>query len=299
MNLLQLKIFVSVMELRSFSKAAQQIHLSQPTVSAHIHGLEQELGTRLFGRGGREIQVLEAASLLYPRARKMLETEQEILELFGKERLRCERLRVGASSIPGQYVLPVALKRFSARYPGVQLDITQTDSRDVIEGVMEERFDLGLAGTGTTRGGELELEPFYEDELVIIAPNEEPYRAVSASQGLPLKLLEKMPLILREEGSGTRTETEQYLKKTGIDLEKLRVAAVMDNPEQIKRAVEAGVGISFLSRLAAEDYSRDGRILLFPLQGVSMKRMLYIVTNKNVYQNDEVKGLLRMVRAAI
>ena len=298
MNLLQLKVFVSVMEYRSFSKAAAQMHLSQPTISAHIHGLEQELGIRLFRRGGKEFQVLEAAILLYPRARKILETEQEILELFGKERLRCERLRIGVSSIPGQYVLPAVLKKFSARYPEVQLDITQTDSRGVIEGVAAERFDLGLAGTGPVHGGELEFDPFYEDELVIIAPNEEPYRAV-ASQGLPLELLEKTPLILREEGSGTRTETEQYLKMLGIETEKLRTAAVMDNPENIKRAVEAGVGISFISRLAAEDYGRDGRILLFPLQGISMKRKLYAVTNKNVYRNEEMKGLLRLVRKAI
>ena len=298
MNLLQLKVFVSVMEYRSFSKAAAQMHLSQPTISAHIHGLEQELGIRLFRRGGKEFQVLEAAILLYPRARKILETEQEILELFGKERLRCERLRIGVSSIPGQYVLPAVLKKFSARYPEVQLDITQTDSRGVIEGVAAERFDLGLAGTGPVHGGELEFDPIYEDELVIIAPNEEPYRAV-ASRGLPLELLEKTPLILREEGSGTRTETEQYLKMLGIETEKLRTAAVMDNPENIKRAVEAGVGISFISRLAAEDYGRDGRILLFPLQGISMKRKLYAVTNKNVYRNEEMKGLLRLVRKAI
>lgn len=298
MNLLQLKVFVGVMEQRSFSKAAAQMHLSQPTVSAHIHGLEQELGTRLFGRGGKEIQVLEAAGLLYPRARKMLQTEQEILELFGKERPRCERLRIGASSIPGQYVLPAVLKKFSARYPGVQLDITQTDSRGVIEGVKAERFELGLAGTGPVHGGELECEPFYEDELVIIAPNEEPYRRVS-SLGLPLELLKKTPLILREEGSGTRTETEQYLKNVGIEMEKLRTAAVMDNPENIKRAVEAGVGISFISRLAAEDYSRDGRLLLFPLQGVPMKRKLYAMTNKNVYRNEEIKLLLRLIRTAI
>ena len=298
MNLLQLKVFVSVMEYRSFSKAAAQMHLSQPTISAHIHGLEQELGIRLFRRGGKEFQVLEAAILLYPRARKILETEQEILELFGKERLRCERLRIGVSSIPGQYVLPAVLKKFSARYPEVQLDITQTDSRGVIEGVAAERFDLGLAGTGPVHGGELEFDPIYEDELVIIAPNEEPYRAV-ASRGLPLELLEKTPLILREEGSGTRTETEQYLKMLGIETEKLRTAAVMDNPENIKRAVEAGVGISFISRLAAEDYGRDGRILLFPLQGISMKRKLYAVTNKNVDRNEEMKGLLRLVRKAI
>ena len=298
MNLLQLKVFVSVMEYRSFSKAAAQMHLSQPTISAHIHGLEQELGIRLFRRGGKEFQVLEAAILLYPRARKILETEQEILEVFGKERLRCERLRIGVSSIPGQYVLPAVLKKFSARYPEVQLDITQTDSRGVIEGVAAERFDLGLAGTGPVHGGELEFDPIYEDELVIIAPNEEPYRAV-ASRGLPLELLEKTPLILREEGSGTRTETEQYLKMLGIETEKLRTAAVMDNPENIKRAVEAGVGISFISRLAAEDYGRDGRILLFPLQGISMKRKLYAVTNKNVYRNEEMKGLLRLVRKAI
>ena len=168
----------------------------------------------------------------------------------------------------------------------------------MIEGVAAERFDLGLAGTGPVHGGELEFDPFYEDELVIIAPNEEPYRAV-ASRGLPLELLEKTPLILREEGSGTRTETEQYLKMLGIETEKLRTAAVMDNPENIKRAVEAGVGISFISRLAAEDYGRDGRILLFPLQGISMKRKLYAVTNKNVYRNEEMKGLLRLVRKAI
>lgn len=294
MNLTQLKVFAGIMEEHSFSRAAERMYLSQPTVSAHIRALEAELQVKLFRRGGRDIQILDSARELYPLVQKMLRTEEEIHKQFDRRESGGKILRVAASSIPGQYVLPGVLNAFASRYAHTQISLCQTDSQGVLDGVTEGNYDLGFVGTCIPSEG-LEFQPFFEDELVIIAPDAEPYHQVS-SRELPVSVVEQAPVIFREQGSGTRAETEQYLRSAGIQPEQLHLVAVMDNPENIKKAVENGMGISFLSRLAAQDYVSSKKVLSYHLKDISMKRKLYMVYNKNQYLTEEAVYLMKLVR---
>ncbi len=263
MNLKQLEAFVKVAETKNFSAAARQLYLTQPTVSAHIASLERELNACLLVRSTKGAALSEAGKELYAYAGQMLELEQKIRERFGLSvGGRGSVLRIAASTIPSQYLLPGIMAAFREEYPGEQLKVLETDSAGVVDMILSHKADVGFTGTVLEKGSCTYL-PFYQDELVIITPASE--RFIRRKGRDISSWIREEPLILREEGSGTRTETARILSRMGIDMSEFRVAAVMENQETIKRSVRSGMGISILSRLAAEDDVRAGKLLEFPL----------------------------------
>lgn len=263
MNLKQLEAFVKVAETKSFSAAARQLYLTQPTVSAHIASLERELNACLLVRSTKGVALSEAGKELYAYAGQMLELEQKIRERFGlRVGNRGSVLRIAASTIPSQYLLPGIMAAFREEYPREQLKVMETDSAGVVDMILSHKADVGFTGTVLEKGNCIYL-PFYQDELVIITPASE--RFIRRKGRDISSWIREEPLILREEGSGTRTETARILSRMGIDMSEFRVAAVMENQETIKRSVRSGMGISILSRLAAEDDVRAGKLLEFPL----------------------------------
>ena len=263
MNLKQLEAFVKVAETKSFSAAARQLYLTQPTVSAHIASLERELNACLLVRSTKGVALSEAGKELYAYAGQMLELEQKIRERFGLSvGNRGSVLRIAASTIPSQYLLPGIMAAFREEYPGEQLKVLETDSAGVVDMILSHKADVGFTGTVLEKGSCTYL-PFYQDELIIITPASQ--RFIRRKGRDISSWIREEPLILREEGSGTRTETARILSRMGIDMSEFRVAAVMENQETIKRSVGSGMGISILSRLAAEDDVRAGKLLEFPL----------------------------------
>ena len=263
MNLKQLEAFVKVAETKSFSAAARQLYLTQPTVSAHIASLERELNACLLVRSTKGVALSEAGKELYAYAGQMLELEQKIRERFGLSvGNRGSVLRIAASTIPSQYLLPGIMAAFREEYPGEQLKVLETDSAGVVDMILSHKADVGFTGTVLEKGSCTYL-PFYQDELVIITPASQ--RFIRRKGRDISSWIREEPVILREEGSGTRTETARILSRMGIDMSEFRVAAVMENQETIKRSVGSGMGISILSRLAAEDDVRAGKLLEFPL----------------------------------
>ncbi len=263
MNLKQLEAFVKVAETMSFSAAAKQLYLTQPTVSAHISSLEKELNACLLVRTTKEVALSEKGKELYAYAEQILELEQKIRERFRLDAgNRGSVLRIAASTIPSQYLLPGIMAAFREEYPGEQLKVLETDSAGVVDMILSHKADVGFTGTVLEKGSCTYL-PFYQDELVIITPASERFMR---RKGRDISSwIREEPLILREEGSGTRKETARLLARMGIDMAEFRVAAVMENQETIKRSVRSGMGISILSRLAAEDEVRVGKLLEFPL----------------------------------
>ena len=250
MNLKQLEAFVRVAETKNFSTAAKMLFLTQPTVSAHISSLERELNTCLLVRNTKGVALSEAGKELYAYAEQMLELEQKIRERFGLTgRQSGSVLRIAASTIPAQYLLPDIMARFRKEYPEEQLKLFEKGSCTYI--------------------------PFYQDELVILTPAAEKYRARKDAD-IASWILEE-PVILREEGSGTRKEALRLLAQTGIDITKLNVAAMMENQETIKRSVGSGMGISILSKLAAREEINSGKLLAFPLGETGGKRNINVV----------------------
>ena len=208
MNLKQLEAFVKVAETKSFSAAARQLYLTQPTVSAHIASLERELNACLLVRSTKGVALSEAGKELYAYAEQMLELEQKIRERFGLSMgNRGSVLRIAASTIPSQYLLPGIMAAFREEYPGEQLKVLETDSAGVVDMILSHKADVGFTGTVLEKGSCTYL-PFYQDELVIITPASE--RFIRRKGRDISSWIREEPLILREEGSGTRTRQRGF-----------------------------------------------------------------------------------------
>lgn len=295
MNLKQLETFVRVSERRSFSKAAKELFLTQPTVSAHISSLEKELDARLFVRNTKEVDLSEEGKKLYDYAKQMVDLEHKIEDTFhGDKENEQQCITIAASTIPAQYLLPQILARFNEKYPKEQFRISETDSAQVVEQVLNRTIDIGFTGTVLEKKHCVYI-PFYEDELIIITPNNERYRKL-CGDGIITNWIADEPLIMREEGSGTRKEAEKQLRKSGIDVSSLNVVASIENQEAIKRSVENGMGVSIISRLAAQKDIENGLLLGFDLPAGDRVRNINIVYNKGIRLSGATERFIRTVR---
>ncbi|MEA4941344.1 MAG: selenium metabolism-associated LysR family transcriptional regulator [Oscillibacter sp.] len=276
MELRQLEAFSRVVEAGSFSKAAELLHISQPTVSAHVTALERELGLTLIARTTREAGPTEAGRLLYEYARQILTLRQEAKEeLYRFATELSGTVTVAASTIPGRYFLPRVLTAFQKRYPDVKFDLRMTDSAGAVEQVTAREAELGFCGT--LPGGKCIAREFAGDNLVMVAPDTPRYRAYRY-EGASLRRIASEPFVVREEGSGTRRETESFLRAMGVDPAGIRIAAQASSNEEVERLVEEGAGIAVLSKSAAEE---RGKLLVIELPAVRIRRKLYILRRKN------------------
>ena len=296
MNLKQLEAFVEVAEKNSFSKAAKSLYLTQPTGSAHISALEKELSSRLLIRNTKEVELSESGKRLYEYAKQIVLLTAQIEQEFGKKEKRGEKpyFTIAASTVPAQYLLPNILMRFRSLYPMEQFRILESDSARVVEKVAARRADIGLTGTDAA-GKYCEFVPFYEDELIVITPNSVKYQNRKQS-GSALEWIAGEPMLLREEGSGTRKEAMKLLQRAGIEESKLQVIASIENPETIKRSVASGMGISILSALSAQDAVSSGQVLAFSLGEERSTREIYAVYNKNFQLSAGASRFLKLIR---
>lgn len=295
MNLKHLEAFVCVAEMKNFSQAAKKLYLTQPTVSAHIHALEKELGVRLLIRTTKDVELSQDGELLYDNARKMLQLEKNILRDFSrKDSSGIQKITVGASTVPGQYILPGILSLFSRTYPGNQLELMEVDSMEVVRMVLAGKVEIGFTGT-MLEDPTCVFEPFYSDRLVVITPNAERYRKLQG-KNFPQEQFYEERWIVREEGSGTRKESERYLKEKGMDIRRMNVVATISNQETIKKSVSADMGISIISGAAVEDYVRQGELLCFPLADGDIYRKLYMVWSKNHKPGKAARLFIQFVR---
>ncbi|MDO4311643.1 MAG: selenium metabolism-associated LysR family transcriptional regulator [Eubacteriales bacterium] len=295
MNLKQLEAFVEVAEGGSFSRAAKSLYLTQPTISAHIASLEKELEVRLFVRNTKEVSLSPEGHTLYKYASQMVNLEKRIEEEFGERRkLGKQCITIAASTIPAQYLLPKILARFNEKYPGEQIRLMESDSSRVVNQVVEHMVDIGFTGTVLEKK-HCKYIPFYKDELVIITPNIEIYQK-RAETPMDISWIVDEPVIMREEGSGTRKEAEKQLRGAGIRPEQLNVIASIENQETIKKSVCGGMGISVLSKLAAADKVEDGSVLSFAIPGADKGRDINVVYNKNYQLSVSADRFLRTVK---
>ena len=219
MDLRQLEIFVKVTELKSFSKAAEALFLTQPTVSEHIRTLEQELGVRLLDRLGRGAESTAAGRLLLSHATRILQLQREALQAMDSFQGRLAgELLVAASTIPGEYVLPPLIGRFKEKFPDIAITLLIGDSRAVVDWVAEGRAEVGVVGARLPHRG-VEYRELMPDELVLVVPAGHPWHG---KKEVGLEDLRTEPLLLRERGSGTRAALESALAQAGLDLSAFR-----------------------------------------------------------------------------
>ncbi|MBM6924924.1 selenium metabolism-associated LysR family transcriptional regulator [Pseudoflavonifractor phocaeensis] len=279
MQLKQLEIFLQVAQLHSFSKAAEALYLTQPTVSAHVAALEDELGTRLVVRSTKELRLTAPGRVLSRYAAEILGLCQRAAQDVRTSASAISgTLSIAASTVPSQYLLPQVLPLLRQRYPDVFFQIRQGDSSQVTQWMAENGAELGLVGAPVQRVGLL-CVPFFTERLVIVTPNTPEYRALGGE--MPVEVLKTAPYLVREAGSGTRKQGEQYLRGVGVDPKNLCLAAQLESTESILQGVKNGLGISILSGCAAREAAEEGKILAFSPDSPLLERQFYLLYRRS------------------
>lgn len=293
MELKHLMSYAAVVRLGSFSRAAEELFIAQPTISLHIRQLEEELQTKLLIRTTKSIEVTEKGREVYEYAVSILQLRDRITEKCSEGERRV--IRLGASTIPSAYILPEVLPAYVKRHPATYFTIDQGDSRSVTEKVAEGVIDIGLVGM-KPGSADITAEPFYEDTVVIITPVREPFLSMKEQNSATLQKLFEEPVILREEGSGSRKAANAFLEHAGYAEGDLKIAARTNDPEAIKNLVARGLGISLISSKAAENYSRENRVLVFSFPEISGRRQFYLAAKKHAVLPERARDFLRYLR---
>lgn len=267
-NLHHLRLFTAIVDHRGFTNAARALRLSQPAISKSLNELEKQLHVTLFDRSGKSVVLTDAGRTLYARASELFGiervAERELRELRGLKR---GSIRVGASTTIGTYILPPYLGRLRTRHPNLRIRLINANTRAVLRLLLEFRVDVALI-EGPVNHPRVEVVPWREDELVVIAPPDHPLFA--RDRVTPHDLADQ-PFLVREPGSGTRDVMERALALHGV---RLTNTTRLGGTEAIKQAVAAGLGLAIVSRAAARDQLALNRIAVLPIDGLVIPRTL-------------------------
>jgi DNA-binding transcriptional LysR family regulator len=269
----RLNVFLHVAETLSFSVAAQQLHLSQPTVSKHISELEKELKAGLFERSSSGVQLTEAGKTLLPWARKLVRDSFDLQNMMGAiDEEISGHLNIACSTTAGKYILPQLAARFRYKNPGVQISILPCTQENIALKLLGQEADLGVASVEIGRGA-LECQYFFTDHIILIVPVSHPWAERSSVE--PEELMEE-PILLRELTSGTWRVLQAELSKHDIGLKDLNVLLEVGNAEAIVLSVAAGLGIAFVSKMASAYARAWGCVVDIPVNGLELQRRICI-----------------------
>lgn len=278
MDIRALEVFCRIVELKSFSKAAEAVYLTQPTVSGHIKGLEEFVGMKLLDRLGRQVVPTKAGELLYGYAKQVLALRTQAIQALEEYKGSLKgHLIIGGSTIPGEYVLPTLLAQFKARYPDISITLRIADSQKIARGVLDGTYELGTVGAKFD-DGQLVYLKLLEDELVLALPANHAWAARSA---VAVGELSEQPFILREVGSGSRKVLEDALRSAGLNSSALKVVAELGSTEAVRQAVKSGAGISVISVRAIREDLERGTLRTVPFEGARLTRDFYLVYHRN------------------
>lgn len=273
LNVYELNVFLVAAETENFSEAARQLHLSQPAVSQHIQALERHLGVQLFHRTGRHVSLTEAGQALIPMAREMVHLSKRIEEtMWSLEGRVVGHLRIGCSTTSGKYILPPLVARFREVHPDVHVTVEVSSRQGVIERLCEGQVHLCITSARVSHK-ELRYQDFFTDRVVLIVPADHPWANRESIR--PEELL-SADFIMREETSGTRQVMLEGLEKHGISLDQLNVVMELGNAEAIEMAVEEGIGVAFVSRLAARKGLELKRVREVQVEGLTLWRPIFM-----------------------
>lgn len=277
MELKYLEIFCKVVELKSFSKAATELFLTQPTISSHIKALEDDVGIRLLDRLGRDVVPTKAGEVLYKYSREIVRLKgnaiQELNEFKGNVK---GSLIIGGSTIPGEYILPEYIAGFKKAHPEVAVALRLGDTQDITDMVMDGSVEMGVIGSKTD-DKRIDCREFLKDELALVASVKH-FKGIKNQ--IDIKDLKILPFIMREKGSGSRKALEETLRKNGVSIEGLNIAAEVGSTEAVKQSVRAGIGVSFLSLFAVKDEIPRKTLRKISIKGFHVSRHFYIATDK-------------------
>ncbi|NBI05799.1 selenium metabolism-associated LysR family transcriptional regulator [Senegalia massiliensis] len=277
MDFRQLETFVQVIDSKSFSKAATNLYLTQPTVTSHIQNLEKEVGTALLNRSNKNITYTKAGSILYDYAKEIINLKDTVHFKLGEYKGKIEgNLLVESSTIPKLYILPYLLKDFIEIYPNVTIDMKRNNSKDVIKDILNNNMNFGIVGAKLDNKN-LEYIELIEDELVLISS-----KCLNSKKDQKLNLddIKGEKLIMRKVGSGSRLLLETALKQVNQNINKFNVVATSESNEAIKKLVELNVGVSFISKLAIKEEIKRGILKSYTINNLNLNRKFYFVYHK-------------------
>jgi DNA-binding transcriptional LysR family regulator len=271
MDTRQLAAFVAVVEKKSFSQAAERLGVTQPAVSLQIRALEKRLGVQLLDRSGRRVEPTEAGQRLYRNAQRMLAAEEQLLDDLAEGERVVGRFELGASTGPGGSVVPILLGELARTYPDVSVALTVADTHRIIELVADRALELGVVGFAR-RHRSVVFEPLFHDQVVLACPSGHPF----AGKTVSLDDLRGETLILMQEGAGVREAIEDELRAAGVRPRDFDARLELGLQESVRTAVEAGFGVTFISRSAIEAALAAGTLTEARVQGLEPSREIFV-----------------------
>ncbi len=293
MDTRQLAAFCAVVERRSFSQAAERLGVTQPAVSLQVRALEKRLGTQLLDRSGRRVEPTEAGLRFYRAAQRLLQLEEQMLDDVASESTGAltGELSIGASTGPAAVVVPILLCEFHERHPGLHVSLEVHDTQTVVDLVADRGLELGIVGAAR-RHRAVRFEPILEDEVILICPPEHSF----AGRTVSLDELRSETVILMQEGAGVRQVVEDELRSMGVRLRDLSIALELGLQESVRSAVQAGYGVTFISRSAVESDLALGTLAEARLEGMNAKREIALVRATGRSQTRAAEEFVAFVR---
>jgi LysR family transcriptional regulator, transcriptional activator of the cysJI operon len=270
----RLRVFRAVARHLNFRIAAEELLLTQSAVTQQIKALESELDVPLFDRAGGRVALSVAGDALLPFAERLAELSAQAREAVAAATGgSAGRLSLGASQTIGQYLLPKLIAGFLQQYPKVEISVIGGNTQTILEALVEHRVQLCLI-EGPPMRRDVQLEPFMEDHMVCVVPAGHKW----ADAEISLEQLQGATLVARELGSGSRRIVEQALEKAGVEVKKLHLVMTFDSTEGLLSAVEAGLGIAFVSRWAVRNHLALGTLKVARVRGLNLARMFSLAT---------------------
>jgi len=276
MDLWQLEVFKNVVDLKSFSRAGEAVHISQPTVSSHIKDLEAHFSCSLIDRLGREAVPTKAGILLYSYAARLLsmkeETESAISDFLGSIK---GELLLGGSTIPAGYIIPRTIGPFAAKFPEISINMMAGDTAAIIASIVNGEIEAGIVGA-RSNDPRIVQEKLIDDEMKLVVPATHKW---ASKHQIRCTSLFREPFIAREEGSGTWKSISESIAKAGFSTDSLRIIARMGNTAAVIQGIINHAGVSILSTIAVEDAVQAGRLKTLPVKELNLKRCFYLTTH--------------------
>jgi len=290
MELRHIETFLKIAELGSFTKAADELCITQPTVSKQIVDLERFLDVRLIDRTKRTVSLTRAGEIFLDYAREIMNLKKDTIEAIASFKgLKKGKITIGASTIPGTYILPGVLSAFKHQYNGIRFELIVSDTKDIVGKMEAGALDIGIVGA-RSETNKLEFKKLVDDTIIVIAPPDFPGTVTLAQ-------LKDHLLIAREHGSGTRNTFEFTLGKLkNFRKDDLSIVAELSDNEAIKEAVRNGMGMAYISKMAVAGEIASGRLKQVTIQGLpDIKRSFYIITRKGKAILPQVKALMEII----
>ncbi|PKB72443.1 MAG: hypothetical protein BZY87_00410 [SAR202 cluster bacterium Io17-Chloro-G6] len=279
LNFHQLYIFQTVAKHFSFSRAAEALEITQPAVSIQVQELEKFLGITLFHRRPRGLRITEAGEAVLAYSQQIFALSGRLLETVQEmENLQSGHLVLGASTTPGEYVLPSVVGRFRQIYPGIHVELVIGNTRNIIQRILNRDMDLGMVGEHVEEySSELEMVDYQDDEIVLVAAPSHPAADLSR---LTAQQVVDMGLVAREEGSATRRSAENLFQQLGVVP---TIAIELGSNQAVKQAATAGGGIGVISRLGITAELRAGMLTVLEVEGWDCRRPLTLIQPRDRY----------------